>query len=137
MWHHSYVESNFHLLSFISCFKVTLYSFFVVYLLQVTTKDIIAQQVITHEAIYKIAKLLDQFCEGLKKLHIMQLIRSFPELFAPLLTYTGDISPDAVLEAIFIKDETELHSEDKVLLSFLQTFIQTCTQGGSFSDIEW
>ena len=65
----------------------------------------------------------------------MQLIHSFPELFAPLLTYTGDISPDAVLEAIFIKDETELHSEDKVLLSFLQTFIQT--QGGLFSDMEW
>jgi hypothetical protein len=46
-------------------------------MLKVTTKDIIAQQVLTHEAIYKIAKLLDQFCEGLKKLHMHYAAHSF------------------------------------------------------------
>lgn len=90
----------------------------------------IAQQVLTHEAIYKITKLLDQFCEGLKQLRILQLIRSFPDLFTPLFTFTGDISSEVVSEAIFIRDGTQLHSDDKVTLSYLQTFIKTCDQQG-------
>ena len=93
----------------------------------------IAQQVVTHEVIYKMTNLLDQFCE--EKLRILQLIHAFPQLYAPLSTLLGDISTEDVSEAAFIKDETELHPEDRVLLGFLQTFIQICDQGGKFQSL--
>ena len=92
----------------------------------------IAQEILTHEAIYKIPKLLDQFCEGLRKLNILQLLKAFPHLLAPLFIFTSDIFPEVVSEAIFIRDETALHSEDREVLGFLQTFIGTCDQAGQF-----
>jgi len=32
-----------------------------------TTKDIVAQDMLTHETVFKHAKFLDQLCDGLKK----------------------------------------------------------------------
>ena len=97
----------------------------------------IAQEILTHEAIFKISKLLDQFYEGLKKLRILQLIRAFPDLFAPLFTFTGDISSEMVSEALFIKDESDLHPGDRKILGFLQTFIHACDQTGEVHRTCW
>jgi hypothetical protein len=98
---------------------------------QMATKEIIAQDIITHEAVYKVARLLDQFCEGMKKLHVLQLIRGFPELFASLFTFTGDICAQEVQDAIFVHDNTVLQPGDDVTLKYLSKFIQECTQTGT------
>lgn len=78
---------------------------------------------------YQISKLLDQFCEGMKRLCLLPLIRGFPELFAPLFTFTGDICIEDVKEAVFIHSDTVVCPDDAVTFKFLLRFIQGCEQG--------
>ena len=47
-------------------------------LTQLSTKSLIAQDIATYEGLYKITHLLDQFCDGLKKAGILEIIRAFP-----------------------------------------------------------
>ena len=48
-------------------------------LTQLSTKSLIAQDIATYEGLYKITHLLDQFCNGLKKAGILEIIRVFPD----------------------------------------------------------
>ena len=43
-------------------------------LMQMATKDAVAQEIVAHEGIYKAAKLLDQFCDGLQALRLLSLM---------------------------------------------------------------
>ena len=95
-----------------------------------STKEVIAQDIITHEALYKASKLLDQFCDGMKKLPVLRLVRQYPELFSSLLAYTGNIVADEVLDAVFVHDSTELHPGDEVTVKFLKQYLQECSQEG-------
>lgn len=66
------------------------------------------QEILAHEAIYKVAKLLDQFCQGLDavQIYLPDLVCAFPMVFSPLFTYSGDIDAEEVAEGIFVHDET-------------------------------
>lgn len=101
-------------------------------LFQFANRDVVAQEIVAHEAIYKLSKLLDQFCERMKKLRLLPLIRCFPEMFAPLFTFTGNISVNEVLEALFIHDETVVHPDDEKTFAFLQEFIRGCSRKGGY-----
>ena len=53
------------------------------------TKNLVAQHIFTHDALYRRAALLDQMKEGLKAIGALQLIQAFPEEMSGLFTYTG------------------------------------------------
>ena len=57
-----------------------------------SNRDVIAQEVMCYEAVFKVSKLLDQLCEGLQNLGILEAIRTFPGIFLYLLTYTASAS---------------------------------------------
>ena len=88
-----------------------------------STKDIVAQEILSHEAIYKIAKLLDQFCDGLKAVQLLGLVRAFPVVFSPLFTYSGDIDGREVAERLFVDKETELTRQNEIIMDFLHKYL--------------
>jgi hypothetical protein len=110
-----------------------------------STKDIVAQEILAHEAIYKIAKLLDQFCDGLKAVQLLDLVRAFPVVFSPLFTYSGDIDGREVAESLFVDEETELTRQNEIVMDFLHKYLLKCTNEGEkpyyffvgFCDYEW
>ena len=94
-----------------------------------STKAVIAQNVMAHEAIYRLSKLLDQLCSGMEKSPVLRLIRAFPEIFSALLTYTGNVSVEEVQEAVYVCND-EMCSEDKVIMKFLRLYINQCSTKG-------
>lgn len=98
------------------------------FFLQVSTKELVAQNIVTHEAIYNPSKILDQFGEGLKKLPaVYQLMKAFPDLFLPLFTYSGNIEAEDVIDALFVPKDTIV---EKGLLQFLEQYLLSCSQEG-------
>ena len=91
----------------------------------------IAQDLIAHEAIYKPSKLLDQFTEGLKKLPVYNLMERFPEQFLPLFTYTGNITADDVVDALYVHKDTEMQPDDELTMKFLKRYLFQCDQEGN------
>ena len=50
-----------------------------------------------------------------------------------LHTFTGDIAVDEVLDAVYIRNDTQFRTEDEVLLKFLRNYIQGCKQEGMYT----
>ena len=100
-------------------------------LLQLATKDACAQNILAHEALYKVSQLLDQFKQGLKKVDMLRLVQAFPDLYIALLTFSGDISAEDVLGALYVDEtETELELGDQLILQFLHRYVQECSDTG-------
>ena len=94
------------------------------------------QDILTHEALYKVAKLLDQFCDGMKKVGpVLEVIRSFPELFVSLFTHTGIVDAVDVVNALKINSEM-LTSGESLVVEFLKRYIRGCDQKGSYRAIQ-
>ena len=70
-----------------------------------STKNIIGQQVLCYDSVVRIAKLLDQLCDGLRDGGLLKVVRAFPEIFSPLFTYTACVGSKDVLEAIDTDDD--------------------------------
>ena len=99
--------------------------------MQMQSKDSVAQNLLTHEALYRISPLLDQIAQGLKKGGMLRGIQDFPYLYAPLLLYTGEVSATDVLEAIYVdEEETDVQQGDGITLAFLRRFVQDCDGDG-------
>ena len=90
------------------------------------TRDIIGQEIIYFEAVFKVSKLLDQFCDGLRDAGILKAVRAFPCLFICLFTYTGDVSSESVLEALIVDEKVP-----KVLVDFLTKYILEADEKGN------
>ena len=100
--------------------------------MQMSTKEAIAQDLFTFDALYKRQVLLDQLKEGLKSIGALKLIQTFPNEMLPMFTFQGQLVAD-VLEAIDVQvseDSESLRPEDEVLLRFLQRYIRSLTQSG-------
>ena len=53
------------------------------------------------------------------------MIRTFPELCAPLFTYTGDLDPNEVAQAVYVDEcDTAMQTEDDILLRLLKKYLQ-------------
>ena len=66
--------------------------------------------------------LLDQFCEGLKKSGVYDVISAFPQEFFNLFTYTRLDSVD-VLDALYIVEQ-EMEEGDDIIVSHLFRYIR-------------
>ncbi len=87
----------------------------------------------TFDSVGRITKLLDQLCSGLQTLCILPMMRSFPELFAPLFTYTALLSPMDVLQSLYVENEDDLTPSDVVIMGHLHKFIGEASEQGNTS----
>ena len=98
-----------------------------------STKEAIAQNLFTFDALYKRQVLLDQLKEGLKLIGALKLIQTFPNEMLSLFTFQGQFAADDVLEAIDVKvseDSEGLKPEDEVLVTLLQRYMRSLTHSG-------
>ena len=96
-----------------------------------SNKEVLAQEIVYYESIGRISKAMDKFGQGLHALGVLQLIRTFPQLFAPLFMYTACISSDDVLETIYIDETmTELQPGDEILMAHLKKWISNASVEG-------
>ncbi len=78
-------------------------------------KDAVAQSVLTYEAFCVTPMLV----EALKQAGVLQVMQSFPDTCASLLTYNGAVSPEDVLQALDVDDESTVVSTDFPVLAEL------------------
>lgn len=78
------------------------------------------------DSVGRISKLLDQFCDGLKSLNLLPVMRAFPAVFISLFTYTRFSSED-VKEALCFDDGFPV---DSVAVSHLNDFIEDASEEG-------
>lgn len=92
------------------------------------TKDAIAQSVMTYDALYERAVLLDQFKEGLKEIGAFQLIAAFRVEMARFFTFQGKLTPDEVCNALRV--DRELTPDNQLVVTYLHRYINTLTEEG-------
>ena len=119
------------------CYRLTTTEHFVLinsfsmYLnVQMSTKDVIGQEVIVFDAIASVAKLLDQLCDGLRSLGVLYTMRAFPDLFVHLFTYTACVTSNEVLEAVFVDEDRDLEVCDTIVMYHLKRFISESSEEG-------
>ena len=96
----------------------------------------IAQDVLVHEAVYKLEKFMDQFCDRLHKLGLLRLLRAFPNEFVEIFTYAGSVTVDDVLEAVFVdEEETQMQPGDSITLSLLHEYTRGCDKEGGTMNV--
>lgn len=100
--------------------------------LQLSTKSLIAQDIATYEGLYKITHLLDQFCDGLKKAGLLEVIRMFADEFLPLFVYKKLTAAD-VLAAVYVSPEQKNNPENEMLLGYFNRFILECDETGMYA----
>ena len=62
---------------------------------------------------------------------MLRLVQAFPDLYIALLTFSGDISAEDVLGALYVDEtETELELGDQLILQFLHRYVQECSDTG-------
>ena len=109
--------------------RTIILSCFIIFM-QMSTKEAIAQNLFTFDALYKRQVLLDQLKEGLKLIGALKLIQTFPNEMLSLFTFQGQLAADDVIEAIDVKvsDDSEgLKPEDEVLVTLLRRYIRSLT----------
>ncbi len=92
-----------------------------------SNKDAVTHAVMQHESLYKVSTLLDQFKEGLNKMGVLPVIEKFPELFVSMFTFTGDVSCEDVLAALYVDPEEGI---DDILLSLTHKYIKSLSKDG-------
>ena len=85
----------------------------------------IVEEVVAFEAVYKLAKLLDELCEGLKHFRVLRTMRTFPNLFVHLFTYTASVTSADVLGAICVPQ-----GADESVTEFMTSFINDLDENG-------
>lgn len=93
------------------------------------TKDIVAQHIFIYDALYRRSVLLNQFKEGLMVVGLLQLIQAFPIKLSTLFTYTGDVSTEEVLEAVYMEGENII-AGDEFVFSLFQEYLKTLKASG-------
>lgn len=97
-----------------------------------------AQNLLTHAALYRITPLLQQISAGLKNNGLLRTIESFPDVYAPLFVYMGEVSVEDVLNAVYIDFElTTVGPQDEHTLPLLKRLIAEADSEGNMLDGYW
>ena len=104
--------------------------------MQMETKDVVAQHIFTHDALYRRSVLLDQFTQGLKEMGLLPLLQHFPQEMSRLFTFSGNLDAEEVIEAIYVDNAENLDAEDSFVYSLFQRYIQRLTCSGMFVIID-
>ncbi len=92
-----------------------------------SNKDVIGQEVLYFDSILRIEKTLDQIC------HIGSIIKMFPELFAPLLTYAACVSAEDVAEAVYMVGNAP--GDDIIMAHFKRWIYETSKECKAIQNI--
>ena len=97
-----------------------------------STKDVIGQEILCYVFVGRISKLLDQFSSRLCATGLLEVMKTFPEFFVHLFTYTASVSASSVLQSIYVDEGT---NEDDVIvvMAHLKKFIADATEEGMFT----
>lgn len=96
-----------------------------------SNKDAVGQEIILFEPIGRVSRLLDQFSCGLESTGLLNMMRTFPDLFVHLFTYTACVSSTAVLESIYAdEEESDDYSGNdlEIIMNHLTKFINDATE---------
>lgn len=89
----------------------------------------IGQEILCYDSVGRISKLLDQMCAGLRTLGVLEIIRAFPELFAPLLVYMASVSANNVNESIYVDESiSNILPGDLVTLAHLKRWVSEASE---------
>ena len=94
-----------------------------------SNKDVIAQCIITYEAVERISKSLDQLCEGLRNLGLLDVIRAFPHLFLSIFVFSGTVTSQDVIDAVYMPDPV-----NRTILAHLKRYIVSLSEDGKHMD---
>ena len=103
-----------------------------VLIIQLSTKSLIAQDIVVYEGLYKMTHLLDQFCDGLKKAGLLDVVRAFPDEFLTMF-FCKKLTATDVLEAVCVP--TEESNRDEMLLGYFNRFILECDETGNYANV--
>jgi len=83
-----------------------------------------------HDALLRGKSALDQLASGLEAVHVLQLIKLFPEEFEGLLTYQSPtrLTPAYMLE--LLQFPTQMNEDQKRTADMLKEFIGSCCNEG-------
>ena len=97
-----------------------------------STKDAISHEILCYDVVGSVSKLLDQFSSGLCATGLLEFMRAFPDIFVHLFTYTACVSPDVVLESIYVDDASLYQYEEDVtiVMDHLKKFINEASEQG-------
>ena len=95
-----------------------------------STKNLILQDVMMYEGLYKITTLLNQFSDGLKRSGVYDVITAYPDIFSTLFTYT-ELTPVDVVETVYV-DQDDVHDDDDIIISHLVHYIHECDESGTY-----
>lgn len=97
-----------------------------------STKEVIAQEILCYDAVGRVSKLLDQFSSGLRPTGLLEIMKLFPELFVHLFTYTACVSPSVVLDSIYVDEDSNLEYGNDVIIvmDHLKKFVTTASEQG-------
>ena len=94
-----------------------------------SNKELILQEILAYEGITRIAKMLDQFMEGLQTLGMLKLMRLFPENFLHLFIYKP-LSAITVMECLCLPSNVK-DPGDAIILKHLNRFIMESSEEGN------
>jgi len=92
----------------------------------------VGQAVIQHESLFKVSNLLDQFKDGLKSVGILTVLQKFPQLFIHFFTFTGNVSTEDVIEALFVHKDDVV---DTVLMALICKYVSELSSEGTWNYI--
>ncbi len=68
----------------------------------------------------------------MKATPIYKLMSAFPDHFLPLFTYSGNLKPEEVIDALNIPSKEMLLPSDQTMVLFLNRFIQEADAEGNY-----
>lgn len=102
---------------------------FILYLIQISNRVVIGQEILCFDAMGRISKLLDQIILGLRPLGVLSVVHAFPEMCAPLFTYTACVSASSVNDAIYVDTSiTTILPGDQVVLEHLRHWVNEASE---------
>lgn len=128
MWHHANIEG-------ISSFQMSYVSDLALFI-QMSTKDAVSHEILCYDAVSRLSKLLDQFSDGLNSTGLLELMKTFPDQFVHLFTYTACVSPTDVQEAIYVAEMSNVECEEDVIIvmDHLTKFITDASEKGQLKN---
>ena len=77
--------------------------------------------------------MLDQIRQGLSKAGALKLLTAFPDLFAELFVFSGNISVDDVVQCLCYDETDDLREGDHQLFGMLQDYVRELSESRKFS----
>ena len=76
--------------------------------------------------------MLDQFKDGLKEVGILTVIQKFPQLFVHFFTFTGNVTSEDVIAALYVDEDDVI---DTVLMALTSKYVGDLSTEGMWSSI--